>query len=573
MVDFEVVPFSLGVAASKPPDDKAFDFYQAVVRLIAKDEVAQFIGEKSRASVTVPVKALSKAPARVYEPLTRALAMTKPGAQFVLLDLASSDSIDIVRGATYTHIARAIDSFLADRAGQKMIVLLWDLHPSEDAFQKLLKPYISASTIVLIADDGSSTDKGLLPSSYLRVRALAPLDAARLLRAKLLKRSGWFRRETRDGRTLFARHYFDASHCSDEVHDLILSHLRKHSIDFLVYSTLDSDWLESPLLGACISQGVPFLTVDQAKSMHPVDGIRKILLVVPMTDTGETVARLVKSLSHLTVSGEILVLSILSTEGQDETLGVRQIRQAGGPEVQVEYLLRVRQDKVEINDPNCDPIHMGIPESRGGVEAARGLTTYEFWDLVRLAGVKEEEDVPVWRTSIGVVPDFPRLLRDHGYGPWFARKLWQMVAPILREFAQDAIFVCPGGEAGSGTLAYYLELFSGARVVQVPRSVIDSVVLDSTPEKRQALEVWDVRQPWNLELRSASVHSVVLFDEFIGSGRTLDALARIVSAGDFHVAAICCILDLAPSRPRQQTVYSLYEWQRPSTDAQTGLSA
>lgn len=569
MVSFDVAALALGAGSSRPLDDKWLDFYRKVACLVSGDDEARFIGEPRRASA-ISLQTLGKSPERVYPVLARALRQTKADAGIVIVDLASSGSTGMVRGAPYLHIARAIVGQHDERPRARTVVLLGDMPPREDVFFEVLQPLIDAGRVVLIAEDGRSTAE-LLDSSYRRARLPVRGDAIDLFKRRLVTRRGWFPADQREGEEgVFLRHYFDLDFDFDapdrtgELSSLLLDYFDKHASAFnhIAYDTMNSKWLEQPLVAACVSRQ---LDVSRMEDLDASEGgdVRQWLLVVPLTDTGRRVASMVRKLERRTSASVIRVLSILSTNGSEETRGSRRLR-VDGRDVDVDYFLKVRQERVPSQSKACDPARMSIPESSTSPDTSRILTPYEFWDLVRAIGVRLEINIPPWRDSNDseYVPDIPALLRN--YGPWLAKKVWQAVHPAVRGLPEDVVFVGPRDEAGSDTLAEYLERSVGASVVQVPRSVIDSVDHDPTPNKERAQHAWDnPKQSWCLELRSATAGSVVLFDDFTRSGRTLKALTHILGAGQLQVAAVCCLLDFAPGAERPWPVYSLYAWQRP----------
>jgi hypothetical protein len=94
-------------------------------------------------------------------------------------------------------------------------------------------------------------------------------------------------------------------------------------------------------------------------------------------------------------------------------------------------------------------------------------------------------------------------------------------------------------------------------VVQIPRQTLAAVINGVPPAVAITRE-----QSWCHELESVASGQVVLFDELVGQGETMDAMVKIAYAKDLQVVAMCCLVDFAPDR--DAGVYSLYSWRRPS---------
>jgi hypothetical protein len=401
---------------------------------------------------------------------------------------------------------------------------------------------------------------------YRRMLAKIADDPYEMFRRKLIVRRGWYPKEPNTQNRWYIRHCFDGSRCAKELQRLLETRLKRRgrrSPDIVVYRANGSTWLDEPLQAACLKLRIDFATYDDATGSATGRQVwdraknRKVLLVVPIADQGSGICEAATSLEAILQPGDLEILAALSTEGDLEKDGQRLIGDADHEWRRVEYFLRVVQIHVASDDPKCDPVALQIPISSFVEGESSRLSTYEFWDLVQAVGLKDEEDVPDWRGNLGKVPDLPAMLEV--YGAWLASKIWRGIEVFIRKLAQDTIFVCPEGERGSDSLAYHIEVTTGAQVIQLPRNLIDMVAAGEVDPS----SVWRDSAPWCESLLPAAARSVVLFDEFVGSGRTLDAMQKILEARNVAVVAACCLIDFSPDDTKGN-LHSLYGWDRMS---------
>ncbi|MFI6273139.1 phosphoribosyltransferase [Micromonospora zamorensis] len=558
---FDLVRFGLG--PGEEPNEQQRAFYADVARIVAGHTML-YVGSAAAFHTIDTATALIET-GSVYRPLFQAL-MELPGrADLGILDLSVStqtvNSELFLRPEALLHLASAVSAACGtERWASRTLVILLPTEQAEDTkLREKLHAQLTSGQIHLLSDGGTSSwvdvDEDDYRNALARLRT-APID---LFERKLITRLGWFRPHGLQGERKVLRHYFDASRAQDELGHLLDDVIGADTAerpDLIIYHESVSDWLANPLKGSCISAGsLPVRSFSEAIVTAPTDGLepQSVLLVVPVVNTGVSLTERVTTVTDKLRPCRLRILSVLCVGGSQPRFGRRRIEGNDGTEYDVEYFLSVEQ-RTEL-ETECRLAVVG--ETRRYEERTNTLTTAEFWDLVRTCGVKPEDDVPVARRrGYRVVPDVPQILEQ--YGNWLADKLWMFVRRSTSTVGQDILLVCPERERGSRKLSNSLSLRSGAQVVRIPREAIEKVVDGTAPE-----QIFDDADPWCQELDSVATKEVVLIDEFVGDGDTIEAMERIARAKGLNVKAVCTLLDFAPDAAGQR--HSLYGWRPPAS--------
>jgi hypothetical protein len=556
---FGLVRFGLG--SGEEPSQEGLTFYERVAAFVLGGS-ATFTASVSPFRTVETTSALTDE-ASVYAPLFQALEDVPSDVQLGILDLSvSTKRINtelFLRPKAVGHICSAIATTFASGTweSRRLVVLLPAQQMNSDDLRRVLGAYLESGKVVLLSDDGRSSWAEIDNDDYQAALALlrtAPIDR---FERKLITRLGWFRPHAFDGETRVLRHYFDAQKAADELGELFDAYLGvddpARRPDLIAYHESDSSWLTEPLHGSCIrANDLPILSVDEwSDPTRDVSDFqhRSVMLVVPLLHGGESLARKIGVLEERLDPRQLKILAVLCADGGESRHGSRRITGPGGGTYTVDYFLSVRQ--LTESERSCRLAVFG--ETKRYAELTDSLTTGEFWELVRLCGTKPEDNVPLPRRGgFPVVPDLPRMLEL--YGNWLADKLWMSIQKRSRTVGQDMLLVCPEGERGSGKVSQLLSLWSGARVVRIPRDTIERVA-SGTP----ATDVFDDALSWCQELASVARREVVLVDEFVGDGHTMRAMKTIAEGKGLSVTAVCVLVDFAPQDRRNW--HSLYSWQ------------
>jgi len=553
---------------------------------------SRFVGSVNQPFHTVTPDQTTLTPEAVVAATTSALKESADAAQFIFLNISAavgySPMAATIGGSVENQVIEGLHNVMSSIGPDRtVIVLLPAMLPDKDLSRVVIDPWIHAERVILVSDDGRSTLPTFAGDEYRelisRLRE-APINS---LRQKLIRRQGWFRREIVSGGHRYFRTLFDCSRSVQELQQLLLESIKgqhgSKTPDVVLYDPGPSKWIRNPLAAACVALGL-----DDAYDVGLREGrerlaraakrwrrARRAVIVVPFIDTGDTTVALAEWCETAAPIEVDRVVAVLSTAGGSRDAGFRRLRRSEPPMLRVDYFLRVEQDFVETTQNDCYPETLGVPESDVNDDPTGPLSVYEFWDLAIRAGVYEERDVPPHRASVGVIPNFHFMIKEHGQ--WLSHRLWSMVSDSVADSAQSTILVCPQEESedpASSTLANHMRNITGAEVVKVPRRDIERVVEAGESATALVEELWAATPPWSVELMGASSEArVCLLDDFVSSGATIDALREIVEFSGrsgrpsrLKVLAVCCIANFDPSA-RTRHVIALYEWQRKSSQS------
>jgi hypothetical protein len=560
---FDVVAFGLGSTLSGLNDGRK-KFYARVISLIF-DLEAVYCGA-NRAFIGVDAEDAMLSPVRIHEPLQRSLGLVDAKSTLVILDLSVASgaitSQAITPAGTYLVLARALVDSLANDDWQTrvLVMLLPELFPDTDKFRRMLAPLVRERKIVLFADNGDNTVAPALQEPYSAVLAELQGEPLRNLERKLITRLGWFRREVGNGHP-YLRHYFDGRHAADEIARLLMEFSWQVSPVLVVCDDAYSTWLYEPVQTWCYRANIKFaryldVVGPEAKDYQELYRTKPVAFVTSMLHRGSTLLRKVAEVRTLLQPSHLELLSVLSDDGSGQERSICRMQDDAGVVWPINYFLQVRQEEAWLpawRSPGALPANV---ESDPADEPSALLTTAEFWDLVHMCGVKPEDSVPTRRSQKRVVPDIPKMLDR--YGAWLADKLWLGIKQWTRQYRQDIVLICPLAETGSTKLAQRLIQSAGARVIQIPRHSIEAVVAGKAPA-----DILGADEPWCAELRMLAGRRVVLFDEFVLTGKTMFGMRELVIANGMTVTTTCCLLDILPSASGVVR-HSLYAWQPPT---------
>jgi hypothetical protein len=575
---FDVIRLRVGTATVPLLDDDRLELYRAVVRALT-DTAGTFVGDGQNWRC-ITTETANEHGQRLRSVVREALRSTSSRANWLILDLTlatlePSPTHAHLRGAVNLAIAQEINEFLDAQERECVVVaLLPELPPEPDLVRVVLADAMGAGRVLLVGDDGQaappiSRDRG---SAYKSVIASERGDDLDLLRAKLVRRKGWFSRGDRG----YVRYFYELSRARDELHHELIRRLADLPAGARIVSNSGiSHWLEEPLNSAALQVLGPSapavahfsthaeleeaLIAPQPSQADDVDPTF-IAVVVPMVDTSKTIKGIRDKLAELFPEVPLQFLSILSSQGQEEVDGIRQLGD-GGPNVH--YLLRVKQVHVQNMAADCDARILGFKDSLTDEEIGQPLRPYQYWDMVRDSNPVDESDPPDWRPEDAQtsMPDFRAMMVKHSYGPWLALRLWHLFDGDVSALPRDTLFICPEGETNSDTLADFMRRSVGVRVIRIPRAIID-YMKRARFDPTKASDLWNTRdEPWMRMLRSSGQTDVVIMDDIVVTKSSVRALRVILEAGGFLVIGTACLADFAITEDSE--VRSLYAYPRP----------
>ncbi len=528
-----ILPFRLGLAAAETLGPEVIDFYRNTARAVVSEQCDD---DLSRGIRTVPLDArtLSETPSRIASDLAMRLGkITSPDV--VLVDLANPPFRGL-RGQLELHIAIAIDGFFSAHESNEqsvpsgtVILLLRELPPLQDASRRILERWIKDGAVVVIADNGEILCQENMSAQFQEERYRLGLlrmrgNPSALLRLKLIRRLGHFKRMRGDVHVRCVRYFFDGRRAAKEIKAPFGQFVEDtFPGEVLVAVLLDegmSDWIVEPIVSFCLDSEVAFYPLRKGSMSQDLKELsaEHLLFVTPLVDTGQTILDLIEELADHFDHSRFSVFAVLSTEGDSPTLGHRALK-AGGINISVPYLIRVEQRSFPAGE--CPLCAIGFSDDNPSDPEHLMLTSYDFWDMVEDAGIGPETNVPAdVRNGKKAVPQFDRMIESHG--SWLAQKIVNIIEMATDRNIRDTVVISPADEAASEALTAYLTFVAGASVIPIPREVIRHFYSADTQAIKEIRRQWRAERPeWHERLTSALVPDLVILDEFIESGSTV----------------------------------------------------
>ena len=504
---------------------------------------------------------------------TRLIRANSPAEVFVIE--VTNPRHKIVRAVALFHLAQGIASALAGNSQQqqatkpRFVVLLPALPPETDDFVRLLDSHLRDGSVTIVSEDGeilpATRPMQCYSAEQFRLKLIAargsPLD---LLKNKMIRRLGHFRH--RRGRDSCCRYFYDGRLCEPEVSQLVGDFIDANcdpgAFPLVLYHSPMSPWLEKAVLSICVARNMSSINLN-GKTQEEIQAIslpqgHNPFLIVDLIDTGHTVAELFRSLRKGSSQLNPHIVSVLANNPLDRQSCIREL-DVDGATYQASYFMEAEQ-QVFPSD-NCPMCKLGVPESNWRHERDYcSISSYDFWEMAREAGVKDEEDVPKHRrlaNAMNPVINYPEIVKRHG--AWLASKIRDRLE--AEGMPLDSIVVCPD-EKGSRVFTDYLRLVLGVAVIRIPREVIDDFVMPLDGPRK--FEQWKNAAPqWYRSLNSSTRDEVIVMDEFNASGNTLLGVRNLLLQFGKGVLCYFTLNDLNPcsSTERHLRLFSLYEWQ------------
>lgn len=510
---FDLVPLRIGGVAPPLVTDAELALYGTIVSIVHDEPEVQYAGPTPPFVHAVASDIVNEDSARFRLVLEAAFAdSVKNDAECTLLDLSG---LSALRGSVSVAGAEWLSSHIPDIA--KRLILLLDEYPEpEGEFWRLLELHVREDRVAVIAHDGhSSKREGNTDAAILATLKHFRTDPVDGLREKLVRVPGWFLQEN-DVERVWERSYYDGSLCGEEIYQLIREVLAARRPHVVVTHSPSSNWLERPLRAAALTEDIEFVGLDEFSEWcgaQPPEREISVALVVPMFDTGRTLEEALSTVQQVDRTIVTHPIAVLSTEGTQQAKGTRYL----DVRTPVSYLAKVPQDLVPCEDKECAVCTLGVPASAYD-PGATSLSVYEFWDVILQTGTIEEADVPPYRDAGDRVPDIYRIVSE--YGPWFAVLLMNLIKQHTKKSESELLILCPD-ERVSRTFVSVLHALFGVSIIRVPRKWIEAASTNPSG-------VAEANEPWSIRLKSATYPTVVVFDEFTRTGKTLRNLNSIV---------------------------------------------
>lgn len=564
-----IIPCRMGCGSAEPLIIQQCQFYLDVAKDVTGAPTS-LVQTPPVPALVVQNETLNERPSAVFDLLCTASKSLIPQSDVIIIDL-DVPMMASLRGAVEFNIFCAIQWTLeeiksSNSVTECLVVLVPEIPNQESASRRNLQPYLESGKLILIQDNGLLEPDNIIRPSFNREQYCLKLMGIRgkpidLLQRRLVIQRGHFRREVNGRHMECVDVYFDGKLCGQEIRQLVDAHLKKIYISekpHILYHPTFSNWIEGPLSRLANDLQLPCHSVDEVlgeKRLGKDLGTIPPLLVVQLMDSGNTIAEKVKQLQAAFPIRDFNCLAILSTVGDKTTFGKRIAH--GG--IDVEYLVRVVRRRYSKPDNLCPMCNLDISYSTEGEEDNLMLTSYDFWEMTDIAGLKPEDDSPNYRPAIKKVPDFPQMFNQDG--AWLATKIGDLLEKVSNKKTNDLVVVCPD-QKGSQVLTEYLRVVCGVTVIRISDEATEGIRL--TTNLDSLVGKWEKSQPaWYVQLCSAAATEFVIMDEFCVTGGKRRLIEKLLHHLKKDVICFFAFADFCPQLASDFSVpiFSLYEWQ------------
>jgi len=544
------IPFRFGKAAGDILSRKMRDFYLATARMAFTDAS---LSEDDETPITIPLSfdmvLDSGLIFKVVE--EKVSAADHP---YVIIDLSRPSEFVLTTHHVIAGILRAVTNDIKQGHRRRFLLLLSTMLARDDVVMLALAPLVDSGVLAIIADNGDSIGlEDLTPADSLaHCRRVTSINIPRidLLQKKLIRFPGHFTISSGRAGAACTNFYFDGSLCQRELVELIDEFVAHHyaSLENLqvLYDSVVSRWCETAVLAYCERRNLISWNMSATALDRGFTGLTRVLLILPLVDTGHTARELVSTIRAASPSAEITILAILSTQGNARQNGVIPPSQSTGS-VPIHFFRKVM--RAQYPPTQCPLCHAGIPKSDPlHPDPYTRLSSQAFWALATDVGFEDERDVPPYRPPLGQVPRFRSLEAENGA---FLAYKFEKLLRAAGNLPVDPVVICPM-EDGAQAIADCLEAVFNMTVIRVPKPVLD---LHASSMDRNSIrpgfgtERWEVQIGTLINYRERirargpvfgrQQSNVIIMDELNVSDTTRNNLMRF--AGNYGLEVLCCV--------------------------------
>lgn len=573
MATVSILPLRLYRVAVEPVSELEREFYLVIAKLL-------FPGNTSDPILplhTIPIdhRACTRSE-EVSAAISRRYARIDQGVECLVVDLTNPPYRLLPDHHVIGGLLAYLNAYNGDEfAGFSVVVLMPVILADTDMTMRALKPYLCSGRIGLISDDGSVSGAWAPLGNFDGDAYAAALKAIRrsptwLLRKKMIRRPGHFKRKRRNGsHDHCLPYFFDGRFCQKELFDLISHHVSVARtggrLPTVLYHCPESKWLYDAVISVCQLHDLSALDADALldRSRERIAVLDTSLLVVPLVDTMGTLRELLSAMLADNPACHVDILAIISTQRQSD-IRENSTFEIRGHQFPITYLMHADRPRL---DPECCPAcRVKMAEhSPGQPDRYLQLTAHAMWSMFLDSGVKDEQDVPVTRESIGPVPDLLKLVVENS--PYLSLKIDTLLRSCSGGLPVNPVIIYPDQD-GARAIADSLSSLYDYTFIAIPRQILDALQneKDASDECLTALDPSGLGKDsrWFVELsslRGGNDIQVILLDEFNRSGETRRRLERL--ARNFHLQVWCyfCLIDFSPSSHQHAGIpcLSLYD--------------
>jgi hypothetical protein len=581
---FFVLPFRIGYPAATLLNQAFKTAYESAARVLIGDQ--QVIPQVP--DLTIPAYyGLLENTDVAHRSISAAMAKCHDDASLIIIDLANPNDEILANH----RIAAALIAIVKEQpqrfSHRKYLLLLPTILAHADLTMQILRPLVESGRLSLLSDAGDllSTSEAIEPfkTKYRNDLRRARGSLFTRLGEKLLRFPGHFKRRAPDGRDYCTEFFFDGRLCRPELVDLLdqrVAEIQTQAPDAqIVFHSTISKWFENAVEGLSERLGTVSKDFDSLLQDPGTKVVSDIILLLPLIDTQETIRFLIEQIRNFHRKPKIHIISILSTDGGEDTNGSLQI-EVRQEIFQIRYFLKVNQ--VRHTSTECPQCLRGVPATdTANPDPLLKFNSHSFWKLAREVGFEAEQNVPANRRGLGWVPQFQNL--SGSSAAYVAWKVDRALRIRLGASHGDSVIVCPH-QSGARAVAQSLERVFNFVVITVPKDALDLVEQHGPDDAYELLKnSYDHANPiWFqqlsslrsqlVELRIAHLeprdhNKIIALDEINVSGQTRSQLRLLVHSFQLGALGYVSLVDFNPNDPRVDihNSFSLYDIDIPET--------
>lgn len=559
------ITFRFGSTIKEPLDNRHINFYNWLINRYLGSGDFKYQNPENLYFIPFSTNQIHNKPSEIYSITYNEIeSIFKNEIDILVINLRGTYNLRVL-----VHFCQAINLLFHQNTERmnnvKFLILLSKVN--HDDFN-IIKKIVNNGSILLLGDDGSTWKNkyefpNFNPHDYIIHVSELTDDPFYILTYKIIKRLGHFKRILKNGNKVCHRYFYDGSKCIDEIvkifTPIINEKLSENPNFLLIFYSPFSPWLKDALI--ILKESFPVELYDLSNNVS-VANMKKAktnsaLFITDMIRTGETFQEKYEYL--LDNFNDLLITSytILTTRGTKLNNGLLKLN-IRGENISIKYFLNV--DQKEVPSEHCELCKIGLPESDKYDENFDMLSTFDYWEMAKQAGFKEEEDdTPSHRKSIGIVCDYSKMIEQNG--SWLTFKIEKLLKR-LNISLNDLVFVCPD-ESMPTIFSNYLRLLLSATVIKIPRKVLDKIN-NSTGDLSAILSEYSSESSlWHIGLSSLVSKNIIVIDEFNVSSNTFKSIFRLVSHYGHYTVCFIPLVDFAPnsSSSLESPIYSLYSFQ------------
>ena len=373
-------------------------------------------------------------------------------------------------------------------------------------------------------------------------------------KAKLIRKVGFFKRNSKQKEGSYDRCFYDGSACEGELATLLKIYLDREEFQgdkniLILYDSQFSNWIELPvkcLLTKNIACVEINSVISEYKNFTVLNKYDIFICVYPFVNTKHTLEQhssfLNKKVDNFDVGRNVYFLSSLiqgNTDVKDlDKINQQKLNLTYG-NINLTYFFKV--EKSPLSKEASTKFDLLATSSKYDLNSNHDcLTSPEFWYLIDNEKLSLEIDVPSYRESAGYLPNLDIIFEK--YGGWFCGKIITRLKRKLNDeyFEFNNYVIVTPDEVNINKITDSIKYFSDFNLVRIPRLDIDGL---------NGKLIFPLLENFS--------NKVIILDDFTKTGNTIKNMRNVLDSLGKEIIASFAIFSFL--NDEEFDVESLYE--------------